>query len=739
MSDLITALRNADAAGDTEAAKRIAAMIRDQQALSKPEGTTLDAIAAPVAAVASGAIAEPVSGLLGLASAGGRALGLDMPEGGDAVRAVQEALAFQPETIQGQESVESLMGAIDNVVKTARLPAASAAFLREFIFQQISGGDTEKATERFTIARNEGVGRELGERAQDFGATPSVSAALETIPTALAEVATLGVPASAGRGLSKLADKAEEKGRDFGSIGVEPAKSAEEALVSSAEAIKGGKPESLVAEINPDPQFFSAIDELGISSEPMASFASKNPQFRAIEQGLASIPASQLDAQSKAFISELSGKADDIISAYGGTTDKAQLSDAFRADSIATIDGLSDQVDKLYDDIAMKIPASSRVEAPSTVSFITSKASELGGRKELPPVLNRVLRQLETKTKTVPSGRRDISGRDIPGKTTTTKPTHERLNQTRKEIGQALNRGTGPFKDQETGLLKALYRRLREDQDAVADSFGAADISEAANGMVRQRKHLEDNLAALLGKDLSGSIMPKVGAAMKGLARGEVEKWDSVMRKIPSSMRKQVVISSLNDIFRGANVGGQSLNVTQFTKFMDELERSPATKKRLYKELPADSIQALENLRKVSKGVSIALQDRIPTGRVAALFEGNDGFLRRMMGKAITTAATMKGGPLMGAAASEFMSQSTGGSKAASAVLASPQFQNIIRTAVKDGVIDGAEASDRLRKAEAQFAKSKQYKRWAKALDESERAKLGSVGVSAYLLQDEER
>jgi hypothetical protein len=172
---------------------------------------------------------------------------------------------------------------------------------------------------------------------------------------------------------------------------------------------------------------------------------------------------------------------------------------------------------------------------------------------------------------------------------------------------------------------------------------------------------------------------------------------------------------------------------------MDDLDRSPAIKNRLFKELPVDSIKAIENLQKVSKGVSIALQDKIPTGRVAAFFDGNDGVLRRLMGKAISTAITVKAGPLAASAASEFINQSSNGAKAASAVLASTQFQAIMRRAVRDGVTEGAVITDKLKKAEKAFERSRTFKRWSEALSTSDKAKLASVGTIGYLLKDDEQ
>ena len=661
----------------------------------------------PALTFATGAIAEPVAGIAGLVGAALAPEGFRAETGADIAREVREKLTFDPRTEEGKANLESV--ASSDVVQT--------------IGKAVSSAEQTLGDAGFDIAGP--VGGAIG----------------AAIPTAILEATGLVAPALAGKVTQQVAKRAEVKGARIAeeAEALRAPLSAEEGLEQVTETIKTGTPEDVARVIEPDPEFFKAADELNISVEPLASFGSQNPQFRAVEQGLASIPASQLDAQGKAFIGEVSQKADDLITEYGGTLDKAELSDRFRTESLTSIDDLGIKADDLYESLSVKIPASSRVEAPNTVDFILQKAQDLGGRRELSPKLNRVLSQLEIKEKVGKSKITDvITGKPVPGKVTRTLPTYERLNQTRREIGQAINRGTGPFKDQETGLLKALYSRLRQDQDAVAGNFGATEVSDSANALVRQRKHLEDNLAKLLGKDLEGSILPKVGQALKRLSKGDVQKWDSLMNRIPQSIRQEIVVTSLNDIFKGANTGGQSLNPTQFTKFMDDLQRSPATRSRLFKELPPESIKALENLRTVSKGISVALQDRIPTGRVAAFFEDNDGFLRRMMGKALVLGVTAKAGPLAGSAASEFINQSTGGAKTAAAVLSSTQFQNIIRTAVRDGVTEGAEITGKLKKSEKAFEKSKVFNRWSKTLSTDDRAKLASLGTITYLLKDEE-
>ncbi len=652
--------------------------------------------------MASGIPAEIGGGIAGMASAmiPGSAEGI----GEYVAEEVTGAMTYSPRTEEGRKNIEAIGGS--DVVK-----AISAAM-----------GGAEKA---------------LGDIGYDIGG-PLGGAIGATLPTALLEAITGALPAAAGKGLIRQSKKLDEKGAGIAEeIEALKTPTPEDGLSQVAEGLQTGKPEDIGRIVKPDQAFYDAADELGITVEPLASFASQNPQFRAVEMGLSSVPASQLDAQAKAFVGELSKKADDLITEYGGSLDKGEISDRFRADSLNTIQELALETDSLYDTLAMKIPAQTKISAPETVSFIKQKAYELGGRKELPPKLNAILRQLETVEKTKPSEIVGVSGEPLSStKVTVKQPTHGKLDQIRKEVGQALNSRSGTFKDQETGLLKALYKRMRSDQDAAATDMGVADISQAANGLVKQRKHLEDNLSKLLGKDLERSILPVVGQALKGLAKGNVDKWDSIMAKVPDKMRKEVVVSALNDVFRGSGLDGQSLSPVMFTKFMNDLDRSPAIKKRLYKELPKESIKAIENLRTVAKGVSTAYQDRIPTGRIAALFDDNDGLLRRLMGKGIMIAMTAKAGPLGAVAASEFINQSSNGAKAASAVLASPNFQNMVRTAVRDGFTEGAAITEKAKKMEKAFERSDTYKKWAKVLTKDERVKLASMSTLTYLLKD---
>ncbi len=617
----------------------------------------------------------------------------------------------------------------------AFVPAGRIASFGKNLAQRIGlSGAASGATE----AGLQGVSQALGsEQELDKG-----QIALATGLGGAAELVAPAIPA-AKTGLGKLSERFGKKGDVLAEEAADirtPTEATEEALEAGAKAIQGGSPEDIGALVQADPNFFKAADELGLSVEPLASFTSQNPQFRAIEGGLASIPASQLDNQSKAFINEVTKKADEIIQEYGGTLDKASLSEKFRRESLDTIDNIYGNEKTVYDTIGKELPTRTAIESVNTVKYIENLAADLGGVDKLSGALRKLLIELrpKVKTKTTPGEFSVVTGKGAPVTVTEEAlPTYGLLNSRRSEIGQQLGRkGNTQFKDANVGQLKALYSNMKKDQDAVAQTFGLGNLVKVADGLTVGRKQVEDNMKKLLGDKLSSDLLPVLSGSIRGLARGDLTKFKQTISAIPENLRSEAVISAFNDVFKGTGVGQQALNPTQFTKFMKNLDRSPTLKKALFDELPEDSIQAIENMQTVNAGISRALGDRITTGRVSAFFDENNALMNKLMGKGAQALATKAAGPLAGNVVGEFLGQSSDIAITANKMLASSRFQGIVRDSVKEGVIEGGLASRKLQNAEKAFAKSKLFKDWASSLPEAEFSKLTRVGLISYFLTD---
>lgn len=650
--------------------------------------------------IVSGAVAEPFAGIAGLVSL--PFVGSEKAE--DIIESVREGMTILPESETGKESLAAV-------------------------------GETLKPlSEAFSTAEST-----LGDAVLEATGSKEMAAIAHTIPTATLELLGVGI----GRRAVKVAETATKKSQ----AAVDAVKDAragkvtDEGTQNIVDTIQKGTPDEVADIINADPEFFRAADELGVNTEPLASFASRNPQFRDVEGALRKVPGSILEPQAIKFIEETSQAADNLIQRYGGTLDKAQLGLDFKREALTNIDDLAAQADNVYDTIRELIPETNRFEAPETVAFL----ADLAKKEKIPPRLARILNDLKPKTVDVKSGEIvDITGEAlIPTKTRSIPPTLGKIDQIRKEVGQAIGRGSGPFKDVETGLNKALYARLTKDQDAIAASIpGGASITDAAKGLIRQRKQLEDNLQVLLGKDLNKALNVSVAGAIKNLQKGEIDRFNEVMNSIPKHRRGEVALSAMNDVFKGTGVNQQGLSPTQFTKWYQTINRSPAVRKALFDVLPVGSKRAIDNLFQVSRGISRALGQTTPTGRINALFNPETGIIRKMIGKTAASAVAFSTGSPVASVATgvtmDFLRQTTDGAKRAADLMGSPQFQNIVRNSVKEGVADGAKASDALLKAEAALSKSKQFKAWADALGKDDRAALQG-GLISYLFQEQEQ
>jgi len=682
------ALIEADRSGDTEAAQLFADRIKRLQ-LAQPDRSLGEQVVGGLetaATIASGAIAEPIAGVAGIAQSLNPFA--DEGAGAEAVKATQEALTYQPRTEAGQESLQATGEALKPVGD---------------FFQDIESG--------------------LGDYAYNLTGSPAFAAAATTAPTAFLELLGAGV----GRRAVKSAEQGVEAAQDALSQAQDfkAGVPTEETVSSGVDIIQQGTPEQVAEFAQADPKFFEALDELGISSEPLAAFASQNPQFRDIQGALRSVPGSVLDPQARAFMEDTAQAADNLIQKYGGTLDKAELSERIKTDSLRAIDDLADVEDDLYKTLREVLPPSSKVDAPKTLEFIESKINELGGVDRLP-------KELKSIYKAITSEKGSTLGL---------------LDYYRRSSGQAQRKASGPFKNVESGLAKAMYSRLSSDIDNFAELSGVDDavaISDAAKYQTVQRKQIEDNLKSLYGENLNKALGDTVGAAIKGLEKGRVERFSEVMQSIPPEKRGEAAISYMNDVFKGSGSGQQGLNATQFRKWYENINRSPRAKSELYKNLPKDSRKAIEALYKVSEGISKSQAQTVKTGAINAMFNPDTGFLRRMVGNAGNAALNIAGGMLGGPggslasqiaqdATSQFLSQSSDGARAASNLMSSPQFQNLIRQSVKEGVVEGGQASERLRKAEKALERSKAYQRWVNTLSKDQKSALAG-GLIPYLL-----
>jgi hypothetical protein len=482
---------------------------------------------------------------------------------------------------------------------------------------------------------------------------------------------------------------------------------------------------SLAEEVAPNQQILDAAGRLGVKDQLIPSQYSRSQAYREIEQALASIPGSSLNVQQKEASKALAQKADDLITQYGGTIDKAGLSDKFREDSLKAIGDVERRSDELYSKVSAAIPPTTPTSPTFTVAYLNGKLSELGDRNLLSAAERRALSSLS---------RVDDNGAPIP-------TTYAALDRIRKQVGEGL-RGTGPFKDSESGSLKRLYASLNDDQQLTADAMGVGGEFTMAKSLVAQRKGMEENLVDLIGKDFSGALTATVGRATNQLGKGDFKAFDRTFEKIPPAARQQFMLTALNDVFTAGSRAEQRLSAPGFVDWYDRLSRNTEAKKRLTDNLPPAAVKTLDDIATVARGMREAGKERITTGRLNSLkiledYAEEGGLLSKVwnttkkvgVAEGATTALGFPGAGTVGVMAKALSTDRQPINQAAEKLMGSQRFKDAIYAATNT---DGAQIG-RMQAKEAQLMRTLAYRNWYANLGENAKTQIGAVGPIAYL------
>lgn len=182
--ELMAALRSADAAGDTEAATRIAQMLQSTSTVeSTPTfGERARAVGDVAGAVVGGAIAEPIAGLAGMAT-------LPFAGAEKAAQVVGDVQSIpseiMPKSDLGQEYLQNIGSAIEKVgdVVNPTLRGTVASLYGALPF--VSSEEGEAMHEKL---QGEGLGGDMGTVVLETTGSPALAALASAYPTAIAEI-----------------------------------------------------------------------------------------------------------------------------------------------------------------------------------------------------------------------------------------------------------------------------------------------------------------------------------------------------------------------------------------------------------------------------------------------------------------------------------------------------------------------------------------------------------------------
>lgn len=500
------------------------------------------------------------------------------------------------------------------------------------------------------------------------------------------------------------------------------------AIVNAVE----GKPKNqgtLITEatqnINPDQRMLRSAADLGVLDDLSPADSSTNQPFIEIVAALESVIGSQGSAKRKVLTEKMSQNADDLITEFGGSIDKAEVSDRFSQKMAASIKSLGSEAEVYYDDIVSSIPVAHPVNANGLINMLEAKAKQLGGENELSELDTRILRMA-----------RKTGG-----------PTYALLDSERKKIGQTIGKVSGPYDKEETSSLKAMYSALTDTQEKALIDLNPelGNKWSIAKNLWSQKATLQENSVKLLGKELTGSVMTRAGSAVKSLGSGNFKAFDELISQLPKNDRKEIVMTALNDVFTAGSRKEQSFSAPGFVDWMGSLQRNKAARNRLYKNMDKQSVTRLHNLYRVAKGMRRTSSNLITTGKISDFlknFGKVDGTVSRLYqvgtrvaaAEGVTTAAGLPGAGAVGVLAGSLSKDAATDpiTKLADNLLSSPEFLRAAQMTAGNN----AGSAKALALANAALAKSERAQRWVRALPPNVITRIGEVGIMTYLSEE---
>jgi hypothetical protein len=628
--------------------------------------------------MATGAVAEPLAGLYGLATTPFQGAA----SGAANVESARTAMTYMPRTETGQRYLQNIGEFVAPV--TSRMESANKYL-------------GEKGYE----ARGP-IGGAIG--------SSLLTAAAELIPGGMAarQLRMQNAPAPS---MSPSQAPAPARIRDQVA---DPSPIVEASAVNIDRAlpdIRAGRTETLAAQVVPDLQIMKDAEALGISLNP--EHYSTSRAFIDMQEALKSRPGSRLSINEDKAISDLGRQADQLISDFGGYTDRDLLQQQVQSTFQNTINGLKKNSKLLYDSVDAVIPADAKVIPSITLNYMNEQIRRMGGEEGL---------SLQEKTLF------DLINGDAP-------PTYARFDRERKLVGMALDGKDSVYSSIPQADLKRIYKAMSDEQVKFADAFGVGDDLRDANRLVTQRKDIEDASIALLGRELQNSIIPKLTGAASGLTRGDVMKLRNLMEALPEELRAQASATMLGDLFvaggrRSSEMSGGFMNT------FSALNRNATAKEALFMYLPIDARERFDMIGRVATGIYRAknLENKSRTARdvIAALESG--GLLSKMYGTASDIAkaegvGTVVGAPGVGTAAvvaNKITSKATPAVEAADQLLSSPVFRQAVQNHMS-GATD---------QADALLRSTPEYKKWLSAQNGTIRAEVTAIGIIPWLTTD---
>lgn len=338
-----------------------------------------------------------------------------------------------------------------------------------------------------------------------------------------------------------------------------------------------------MAKTNPEAK--AASDRLGI--ELPVDVLSDNAQLKEVT----GLTRAQIGSEAKQAwnetVSAASERAHQAMDELDAVTDISQVS----ADVFDRLDkaqmGLGKQASALRQEVTDAVDVRGRVDAAGIKGWLEGRIADLGGGKE---------------------GIANLSPEEkrLWGIVSKGQPTYALINEQRDLIGQALEKGTGPWSNTNMKRLKDIYGALANDQINFIEASAGKEIADkqrAANTLFKQMYEGREQMERIFTKNLSGSLAPLMQRAITQGAKGNAQTLNTLVKIIPEDMRGKVLTSAL---FKAAKATDDTFSFTNFANIYRDLRANGAVYKEFAKAVGPEGDKLLTDLYAISRRLSDA-------------------------------------------------------------------------------------------------------------------------------------
>jgi hypothetical protein len=406
----------------------------------------------------------------------------------------------------------------------------------------------------------------------------------------------------------------------------------------------------------------AAAERLGIDVSP--DVLMDHRQLKEAVGLTRSMPGTVASAAWSDAVDRAATQADEAMALIDGSPDLSEINQVALNSMNATKAELEGQAKEVYKRIDAKIRGGA---TPPTVDLVNSRR-----------LMNEVMRGLDDPSSLTPLEKKLMEmsspGREKP-------PTYDAMMRLKNDIGQAVEKASGPYADMNTGILKRLYSALAEDQLYNVQQIGGKQLRDdlrLANQTYAKQVALGNRIVSLFGDERDGSIAQKLLTTIKSGSKGDITGFNRIVAKLPQDLRKKAVATAIAAASREAKTDG--FGFAKYVTLYQGIRDNSEVYKTVVQTLGPDSDKFLRDLYEISKRITEARAQVLTTGKAnQALVQGMtaeglvEGVLRNTVGK-----KTVMGVPIAGQMVEALTKSGKNKLDAAGDLFASPEWQQLV-------------------------------------------------------------